>query len=340
MCFDVDSQPPITPLQGVSVRTEELVLSAVDGTRFSAFAAHSDAATPAEAAIVIMPDVRGLFSFYRNLAQRFAEAGVEAIAIDYFGRTAGLDPRDDSFDYMPHVMQTRLTPSAWMSPRPSRICARCQEVGHGDLYRWLLFWWPPFVFAGCQSPRTRGRDWFLWVADATPGGHRGADSADRRIRVSGARPLWRRRPGHSPTSIDAFDEALTNRHIDHELIVYPNAPHSFFDRKQEEFQQESTDAWQHILSFIAAHTPARDAGARPGVIAVGRPVRHTVTRVLPSPRRRGVGGEVSPYNRRSTSISAGNSIRSGSPSQNSAERLACRKEQVLFGHLSRLRIGG
>jgi carboxymethylenebutenolidase len=39
------------------------------------------------------------------------------------------------------------------------------------------------------------------------------------------------------------------------LIVYPNAPHSFFDRKQEEFQQESTDAWQHILSFIAAHTP-------------------------------------------------------------------------------------
>jgi len=56
-------------------------------------------------------------------------------------------------------------------------------------------------------------------------------------------------------SINAFDEALTNAHIEHELIVYPNAPHSFFDRKQEEFQQESADAWQRILRFVAAHTP-------------------------------------------------------------------------------------
>ncbi|HKT37854.1 MAG TPA: dienelactone hydrolase family protein, partial [Ktedonobacterales bacterium] len=107
MCFDVDSQPPIAPLNSLPIRTEELTLSAVDGTRFNAFAAYSDATTPANAAIVIMPDVRGLFSFYRTLAERFAEAGIDAVAIDYFGRTAGLTPREDSFDYMPHVMQTK-----------------------------------------------------------------------------------------------------------------------------------------------------------------------------------------------------------------------------------------
>src|SRR5580765_7516565 len=103
MCFDVDSQPPIAPIHGLAIRTENLVLTAVDGTRFNAFAAHSDSVTPSQAAVVVMPDVRGLFSFYRDLAQRFAEAGIDAVAIDYFGRTAGLAPRDDSFDYMAHV---------------------------------------------------------------------------------------------------------------------------------------------------------------------------------------------------------------------------------------------
>src|SRR5205807_9263957 len=52
------------------------------------------------------PDVRGLHQFYKELAQRFAEAGIDAVAIDYFGRTAGMGPRDDSFEYMPHVEKT------------------------------------------------------------------------------------------------------------------------------------------------------------------------------------------------------------------------------------------
>ena len=51
-------------------------------------------------AIVILPDVRGLHPYYEELALRFAEAGIDALAIDYFGRTAGIDtPRDDTFEY-------------------------------------------------------------------------------------------------------------------------------------------------------------------------------------------------------------------------------------------------
>src|SRR5206468_1674646 len=41
-----------------------------------------------------------------ELALRFAERGHAAIAIDYFGRTAGVGKRDDDFDYPPHVQQT------------------------------------------------------------------------------------------------------------------------------------------------------------------------------------------------------------------------------------------
>jgi carboxymethylenebutenolidase len=256
MCFDVDSQPPITPLYGAAVRTEELVLSSVDGTRFNAFAAHSDSVIPSTSAIVVMPDVRGLFSFYRELAQRFAEAGIDAVAIDYFGRTAGLEPRDDSFDYMPHVQQTH----------PETIA---MDVASAVAY-----------LRGMPGSRQRA----IFTVGFCFGGHHSFLQAANRHGLAGVigfygspmprqgatvGPIQRINEFECPVlglfggtdqgipqeSIKAFDEALSGAHIDHELITYPNAPHSFFDRKQAEFQQESDDAWQRMLRFIAAHTP-------------------------------------------------------------------------------------
>ena len=55
---------------------------------------------------MILPDVRGLYRFYEELALRFAERGYTALAFDYFGRTAGVSKRDDEFPYMDHVAET------------------------------------------------------------------------------------------------------------------------------------------------------------------------------------------------------------------------------------------
>jgi hypothetical protein len=66
---------------------------AADGNRFAAFAATPD--TPSKEGVVILPDVRGLYRFYEELALRFAERGIAATALDYFGRTAGIAKRDD-----------------------------------------------------------------------------------------------------------------------------------------------------------------------------------------------------------------------------------------------------
>jgi carboxymethylenebutenolidase len=41
---------------------------------------------------------------------------------------------------------------------------------------------------------------------------------------------------------------------EYELIEFEGAPHSFFDRKQEEFAAASDDAWANVLAFIAAHS--------------------------------------------------------------------------------------
>ena len=104
MCFDLDSAPPIPPLSGAAVSHDDLVLAARDGNRFAAFLATPE--EPARAGVVILPDVRGLYRFYEELALRFAERGYAAVAFDYFGRTAGAEKRGDDFEYMPHVQQT------------------------------------------------------------------------------------------------------------------------------------------------------------------------------------------------------------------------------------------
>jgi carboxymethylenebutenolidase len=51
-----------------------------------------------------------------------------------------------------------------------------------------------------------------------------------------------------------FDKALDDRKLPHHLVTYPGAPHSFFDRKAEEFADASAAAWREILAFIRAHT--------------------------------------------------------------------------------------
>src|ERR1700682_5192954 len=104
MCYSDDARVPLPPISGAAADQGDLVLISSDGTKFAAYFARAE--KPTGAGMVVMPDVRGLHHFYKELAQRFAEAGLDAVAIDYFGRTAGMGDRDESFDYKPHVEQT------------------------------------------------------------------------------------------------------------------------------------------------------------------------------------------------------------------------------------------
>src|SRR5215470_18606650 len=104
MCFDLDSRPPIPPIFGGATDAHDLKLTSADGTKFMAYAAR--ATTPSGAGMVVIPDVRGLHPYYKELALRFAEAGVDSVAIDFFARSEKVGDRSDAFEYMPHVGQT------------------------------------------------------------------------------------------------------------------------------------------------------------------------------------------------------------------------------------------
>src|SRR5213082_640472 len=104
MCHGDSSRPPLPPISGAAADQGDFVLTSADGTEFAAYFAR--ASKPTGAGMVVLPDVRGLHRFYKELAQRFAEAGIDSVAIDYFARTAGRGDRSDGFDYKPHVDAT------------------------------------------------------------------------------------------------------------------------------------------------------------------------------------------------------------------------------------------
>ena len=248
MCFDTDSEPPIPRIAGAAVSHEDLVLTSADGTSFSAFLAAPD--VPARTGIVIFPDVRGLYRFYEELALRFAERGHAAIAFDYFGRTAGTGKRDDEFEYMPHVDQT--TDDNVQADTRAAV-EKLRVLGATSVFT------VGFCFGGRAS----------WVAAASGHGLAGAigfyggptrerGGASPVARVAQIEcPILALQAGADPniTAEDnaAFDTALAGAGIEHEIVEYEGAPHSFFDRKQQEFQADSDDAWRRTLEFIAAN---------------------------------------------------------------------------------------
>jgi carboxymethylenebutenolidase len=251
MCFELDSLPPIPPISGgAPVRSEDVVLEAADGTRLAAFAAHPD--DGARVGVVVLPDVRGVYRFYEELALRFAERGYAAVAFDYFGRTAGLGKRDDDFPYAEHVAQT--TPEGIQQDvraaveylrSPAGGCETVFAVGFcfGGRNAWLAaagghglagavgFYGSTVDRPGSPGPTSRAAEFDAPILALQAG-------ADQNIL-----------PEHNA----AFDAALTDAGVEHELVVYQGAPHSFFDRRHEEYAEQSADAWERVLAFLERH---------------------------------------------------------------------------------------
>jgi carboxymethylenebutenolidase len=248
VCFELDSSPPVPAISGAAVSHEDLVLEANDGNRFAAFLATPD--EPSGIGVAILPDVRGLYRFYEELALRIAERGHTAIAIDYFGRTAGAERRDDDFPYREHVAQT--TPEGIQADVAAAV-ERLRSLGARSVFT------VGFCFGGRNS----------WLAVASghdlagavgfygmPGERDGVPGPAQRAAELSA-PILALQAGddqHITAEHNAaFEQALGESGVEHELVVYEGAPHGFFDRRHEEFAAASEDAWSRMLAFLEQH---------------------------------------------------------------------------------------
>jgi carboxymethylenebutenolidase len=254
VCHELDSSPPVPVLRGAAVSHEDVVLEAADGNRFAAFAAVPE--DPRGSGVVVLPDVRGLYRFYEELALRFAERGIAAVAIDYFGRTAGVGKRGDDFPYMDHVAET--TPdgiqvdvgaaAVYLRSPDGGSCGAVFTVGFcfGGRHSWLaaagghglagavgFYGRPGPGQDGSPGPAQRAGELAVPILGLMGGADQGITAAD----------------------VAAFERALEDVGAEHELVTYDGAPHSFFDRRQEDFAEASDDAWRRVLAFVERHAP-------------------------------------------------------------------------------------
>jgi len=252
MCFDHDSRPPITPIAGGALDSQEVALQAADGNRFAAFVTR--AAEPTGAGIVILPDVRGLHAYYRELALRFAEHGIDAIAIDYFGRTAGIGDRGPDFAWQEHIP---LTTFDGMRADVVAAAAHLRETaGVGRLFAtgFCMGGRLTFLTAGFGLDLAGVIGFYGWPTGASRNGTPApADVADTFacpvLAIFGGAD-----EGIGPDAVATFESALATAGVPHRVTTYENAPHSFFDRKATDYADASAEAWDEVLGFIETGT--------------------------------------------------------------------------------------
>ena len=246
MCHSDDSRPPLPPISGAAADQGDMVLAASDGNKFAAYFAR--AAAPTCAGMVVMPDVRGLHHFYKELAQRFAEAGIDSVAIDYFGRTAGIGDRSEAFEYMPHLEKT--TPENVRTD----VAAAIEYLKSKDGGSVKSVFTVGFCWGGSSS----------WNQSASGLGINGCIGfygrpvrsepfiskmkAPLLLLVAGADGAT------TPDQSKEFDSKLSAARVPHESHVYEGAPHSFFDRGFAQWKDACDDAWRRMLEFVKKHS--------------------------------------------------------------------------------------
>ena len=251
MCSDPDGRPPLEPVPGAGATGHHAVLEAADGAHLSVYRA--EPAVPSGVGIVVLPDYHGLTPFYEALALRFAEVGVEAVAIDYYARTAPPPPRGPEFDHVAHSRRTTWAglqadaAAATDQLRRERSVERTYSIGFcfGGRTSFLLgtlpeleldgvigfYGWPVGAFANDSPAPAEVTSRLGCPVLAVFGG------ADTKI---------------GPSDVAAFEAALSRSPVAHRVISYEGAPHSFFDRAQTEHAAAAASAWEEVLAFVGA----------------------------------------------------------------------------------------
>ena len=262
MCVEPDARPPALPhaIAGGAADARALTLEADDGNRFRAYAAMpreraARSAIPDGTGIVVIPDIRGLGPFYEELALRFAEAGLRAVAVDLYARTAGTDVRPPDFDSREHSGKTTQAGIAADVAAAVRFL-RSDEMGAtGALFAvGFCFGGRASLLQGIEPHGLAGVIGFYGfpTAPSRNGSEAPADVADR-FRSAVLALYGGADQGIPPEAIETFDAALERAGVDHESVTYPGAPHSFFDKTRPEQAAAASDAWERVLDFIARH---------------------------------------------------------------------------------------
>lgn len=257
MCHDLDAAPPPYGPPTTSATSTRLLLTAADGAPCAAF--RSLPAEPAGPGVLVLPDNRGLFAFYEQLTRRLAEQGLPALAIDYYGRSAGPEYQDRPADFgeLPNVMPhlRALTRDGLYADFDAGIAHL--RTPEGGACRNVISL--GFCMGGRFAFLTADHRFGLAGAIGLYGFPDELNGAPGPIQLAAqlTAPILGMFAGADegiPASmVTAFDESLAAAGNPHEIITYPDAVHGFFEAESATFERECADVWQRTLDFAHEH---------------------------------------------------------------------------------------
>ncbi len=250
MCFESEARPPAF-VSSITVSTRSFRLP-FDGGDMAASFSYPEEMNTVKTGIVVLPDNRGLSPFYVQFAEQLASCGFPAVAIDYFAR--GEEPAPEPKD--PRQIVARIAQltkdgcygqitAALRYLRQHSGVQRAVAIGFcmGGRLAFLAAQ-PQFGFSGViglygstEAILDAPGPWQLAKQLRGPilGIFGGADA-------------------YIPAeSVESFQQALKESNVAHEIVVYPGAPHSFFDVQQEQYQDICADVWTRMIGFL--HRP-------------------------------------------------------------------------------------
>lgn len=224
----------------------------IDGTdlKGGGYAALPDGKGP-HPGVVVIHEAYGLNDNIKDITRRFADNGYAALAVDLFtdrnralcmarymtGMLIGSVQRPGIGDLRAALTHLAAMPEV----DPERIGAIGFCMGGGFAIAWA-----------CTDPRLKA------IAPFYAANPRPIDAVKRACPVVGSYP----EKDFSASAGRALEEALARHGIDHDIKIYPNARHSFFnDHGRAYNKQAAADSWERVMSFFGKYIGSSDAKA-------------------------------------------------------------------------------
>ena len=252
VCYDSDSRPPLLPGAAAPLSVENLPIITSTGARIAAVLARPDA--PTGVPVLVLPDNHGLAEFPRSLATRLAGRGHVALAIDYIDRERPAAPAAEDVPFVERFV--RFSDRVMKDVLPAAV-ARLRATAGRSLVALGCCLGGRFAFLAAARALGLVGAIGLYGGPQSIGTQHGPTALADRITAPVLALFGGADDSIPPAAVSAFAAALSAAGMPHEVVVYPDAPHGFFEDAPA-FGDAAADAWHRILIFLDAR--AADAG--------------------------------------------------------------------------------
>jgi carboxymethylenebutenolidase len=210
------------------------------------------------AAVVLIPDVRGIYDHFVEVAQRFASEGLTTGVLDLYSREGAPEIAgvEDALAWMAELSDVRVLDDvrgcvAHMAVRSDPAATRVGVTGFcmGGQYALMAACTVPGI-AACVS-------WYGMLRHPRRSSHKLADPLDMAAKLGCPYlGLFGEQDALIPLEhVHALETTLGNLDVDAQVVSYRDAGHAFFNDSRPEMYvaSASADAWPRAVAFFRRH---------------------------------------------------------------------------------------